>query len=190
MTGQELLAKFRELGALKTGHFQLTSGLHSGQYMQCAAIFEYPKAASEIIKLLIPKLPQDIDTVIAPAIGGINLGYEVARALQCRFVFTEREQGKMALRRGFTLTAGEKVLVVEDVVTTGGSVREVIEIARCHGCLVQVVACLVDRSQGKVDFPAPFIPLMRMEIETFQPDQCPLCAANLPITKPGSRTVK
>src|SRR5690606_5337237 len=120
-TEQELLEKFKELGVLKTGHFRLTSGLHSAQYMQCAAVFEYPKAAEEIVKLLIPKLPQDIDTVMAPAIGGINLGYEVARILGCRFVFAEREQGKMVLRRGFALTPGERVLVVEDVVTTGGS---------------------------------------------------------------------
>lgn len=189
MTEQELLEKFKELGVLKTGHFRLTSGLHSAQYMQCAAVFEYPKAAEEIVKLLIPKLPQDIDTVMAPAIGGINLGYEVARILGCRIVFAEREQGKMVLRRGFALTPGERVLVVEDVVTTGGSVKEVLEIARSCGCSVQGVGCIVDRSQDELDFQAPFVSLVRVAIETYQPDQCPLCLAGQPLTKPGSRDI-
>lgn len=189
MTEQELLEKFKELGVLKTGHFQLTSGLHSAQYMQCAAVFEYPKTAAEIVKLLIPKLPQDIDTVMAPAIGGINFGYEMARMLECRFVFAEREQGKMALRRGFTLAPGEKVLVVEDVVTTGGSVAEVLEIAKSHGCIIRGVACIVDRSRGRVDFQAPFVPLVRIEIEAYKPDQCPLCRAGQPLAKPGSRNI-
>lgn len=189
MTEQELLAKFKELGVLKTGHFQLTSGLHSAQYMQCAAVFEYPKIAAEIVELLIPKLPQDIDTVMAPAIGGINLGYEVARNLGCRFIFAEREQGRMTMRRGFTLTPGERVLVVEDVVTTGGSVKEVLEIARSCGCSVQGVGCIVDRSQDELDFQAPFVSLVRVAIETYQPDQCPLCLAGQPLTKPGSRDI-
>lgn len=189
MTREELLSLFEELGALQTGHFQLTSGLHSGQYVQCAAVFEYPKIAGKIVEQLVGQLPTDIDTIIAPAIGGINLGYEAARSLGCRFIFTEREDGVMTLRRGFVLKPGEKVLVVEDVVTTGGSVKEVLEIARQHNCNIQGVASLVDRSQGKADFGVPFTPLISLTIETYRPEECPLCAAAQPITKPGSRKI-
>jgi len=187
MIGENLLTVLKQLGAIKTGHFQLTSGLHSAQYCQCAAVFEYPQMAGKIVEQLIPLLTQAIDTVIAPAVGGINFGYEVARQLQCRFIFAEREQGKMTLRRGFSLQPQEKVLVVEDVVTTGGSVREIIEIVGQNGAQVQAVAALVDRSGGKADFPVPFIPLLRLSIDTYQPDQCPLCSAGQPLTKPGSR---
>ena len=189
MTREELLSLFEELGALQTGHFQLTSGLHSGQYVQCAAVFEYPKIAGKIVEQLVGQLPTDIDTIIAPAIGGINLGYEAARSLGCRFIFTEREDGVMTLRRGFVLKPGEKVLVVEDVVTTGGSVKEVLEIVRRHNCKILGVASLVDRSQGKTDFGVPFTPLISLTIETYRPEQCPLCAAGQPITKPGSRNI-
>lgn len=187
MTEHELLAEFTKLGALKQGHFQLTSGLHSRQYVQCAAVFEYPAHAEKIVAELVKKLPQDIDTVIAPAIGGISLGYEVARALHCHFIFAEREKGKMALRRGFTLHPQEKILVVEDVVTTGGSVQEILELGRKHDCKVQAVAALVDRSGGRVDFHVPFISLLKLDIETFVPEDCPLCRADEPLTQPGSK---
>lgn len=190
MTSQELLQEFIELGALKEGHFQLTSGLHSQQYVQCAAVFEYPNKAEKIVAELVKKLPRDLDTVIAPAVGGINLGYEVAKALNCRFIFAEREQGKMTLRRGFHLQPQERVLVVEDVVTTGGSVQEILEIAKNNYCRVQAVASLVDRSGGKVDFKAPYFSLLKLEIETYSPENCSLCKAGVPIMKPGSRGSK
>jgi len=188
MTREELLTLFEKVGALQAGHFQLTSGLHSAQYIQCAAVFEYPKTAGKIVKQLVGQLPKGVDTVIAPAIGGINLGYEVARSLGCRFVFTERENGLMALRRGFALKPQERVLVVEDVVTTGGSVKEVLDIARQHNCTILGVASLVDRSQGKADFEVPFVSLLSMRIETYRPEECPLSTAGQPITKPGSRS--
>lgn len=182
-----LIKEFEEIGALKTGHFQLTSGLHSAQYMQCATIFERPSVASKIVEKLLPKIPKDIDTVVAPAIGGVNMGYELARALDCRFIFTERENGVMTLRRGFTLTREERVLVVEDVVTTGGSVKEVLDIVRQHGSEVLGVAALVDRSKGQADFGVPFISLLTLDIATYQPENCPLCKEQIPIGRPGSR---
>lgn len=188
MTNQEIINVMRNQGALKQGHFQLTSGLHSEQYVQCATLFEYPKIAAQIVAQLLPKLPSNIDTVIAPAIGGINMGYEVARALGCRFIFAERHQGEMVLRRGFALKPQERVIIVEDVVTTGGSVKEVLTIARENDCDIQGVAALVDRSKGQVDFQAPFISLVQLDIITYDPQECPLCATNQPITKPGSRS--
>lgn len=190
MTNQELLAKFEELGVLLTGHFKLTSGLHSKQYMQCAKLFEYPKQAQEILEHLISKLPQGIDTVVAPAIGGITVGYEVAGQLGCRFIFAERQDGKMTFRRGFQLKSGEKILAIEDVITTGGSVKEVIDLARESGAEVLGVATVVDRSQGKAEFDVPLTSLVTMEIEVFAPEKCPLCAEGREIQSPGSRGQK
>ncbi|NMB19748.1 MAG: orotate phosphoribosyltransferase [Firmicutes bacterium] len=187
MTNQELLAVFARLGVLQTGHFELTSGLHSEQYMQCARLFEYPREASDVVEALQAQLPEGIETVIAPAIGGITVGYELARLLGCRFIFAERQENKMAFRRGFTLTVGERVLAVEDVVTTGGSVREVVELARVSGAEVLGVATIVDRSQGQADFGVPFYPLMSTEIRVFDPEQCPLCEAGVALQSPGSR---
>ncbi len=187
MNQQELLAKFEELGVLLNGHFKLTSGLHSKQYMQCAKLFECPKQAGEVLKHLITHLPEGIETVIAPAIGGVTVGYEIARQLGCRFVFAERQDGKMTFRRGFQLTPSEKVIAVEDVITTGGSVKEVIDLAKESGAEVLGVATVVDRSQGKADFDMPLTSLITMEIEVFEPESCPLCAEGMEIQSPGSR---
>ncbi len=187
MNSEQITKVFQELGALKNGHFQLTSGLHSGQYMQCAAVFEQPYEANKIIEQLCQSLPKDIDTVIAPAIGGIAMGYAVASKLKKRFIFAERENDKMTLRRGFNLSPQEKILIVEDVVTTGGSVQEIIEIAIENQCSIQGVAALVNRSQGKADFQVPFTALLNMDIQTYQPHECPFCKAGKPIDKPGSR---
>lgn len=190
MKNHKLLQEFHELGVLQTGHFKLTSGLHSEQYMQCAKLFEYPQTASEIVKTLIPKLPGEIDTVIAPAIGGVTVGYELARLLGCRFIFAERQDGNMTFRRGFMLQPGEKVLAVEDVVTTGGSVQEVVDLARDCGAEVLGVAAIVDRSQGKANFGVAFSALVHMEITVYDPKSCPLCAKGLPLQSPGSRKAK
>lgn len=187
MTNQELIAKFEELGALQQGHFKLTSGLHSEQYMQCAKLFEYPLKATEIVANLATKLPQGIETIIAPAIGGITVGYELAKQLDVRFIFAERQDGKMTLRRGFSLKPGEKVLAAEDVVTTGGSVQEVVNLAEEYGAKILGVASLVDRSEGKADFKVPFYSLVNMEIKVFNPKECPLCSRNVPLNSPGSR---
>lgn len=187
MTNKEILDFMQNIGALQEGHFRLTSGLHSAQYMQCATVFEYPQEANRLVSLLVPELPQDVDTVIAPAIGGICMGYSVAQALGKRSLFAEREAGVMTLRRGFRLSPKEKVLIVEDVVTTGGSVKEVMDIARQAGCTVVGVASLVDRSMGQADFGVPFVSLLPVEIATYPPDDCPLCRQGMPIHKPGSR---
>ncbi len=190
MTNQELFTYFQELGVLQEGHFKLTSGLHSKQYMQCARLFEYPDKAAEVVEALIPKLPSGIETIIAPAIGGITVGYELARLLGSRFIFAERQDAKMTFRRGFSLEPGEKVLAVEDVVTTGGSVQEVMDLAKEYGAEVVGVATIVDRSQGKVDFSVPFYPLVSMEITVYEPEACPLCAQGFAIQNPGSRNPK
>ncbi len=188
MNREEIMALFQQVGALKTGHFLLTSGLHSDQYMQCAAVFQRPGVAGKLVENLVPQVinvTNKVDTVIAPAIGGINIGYEMARTLGCRFIFAERHQGVMTLRRGFTLTSSERVLVVEDVVTTGGSVQEVLNIVEQQGSKAVGVAALVDRSGGKVDFKIPFISLVKLYIKTFQPESCPLCADNIPLIRGG-----
>ncbi len=187
MTNQEILAVFQELGVLQQGHFQLTSGLHSAEYMQCAKLFEYPKKASQVLQELLPRLPQDIETIIAPAIGGITVGYELARLLGCRFVFAERQGGQMTFRRGFTLSRGERLLAVEDVITTGGSVQEVIDLAKEAQAQVLGVASVVDRSQGKTNFGVPFVSLITMEILAYDREDCPFCAQGIPLNRPGSR---
>lgn len=187
MTNQELLAEFQRLGVLQTGHFKLTSGLHSEQYMQCAKLFEYPREAEKVVEALVSKLPNGIDTVIAPAIGGVTVGYELARLLGCRFIFAERQDGKMTFRRGFALRPSERALAVEDVVTTGGSVQEVVDLARESGAEVLGVATIVDRSQGKADFGVPFYPLVSAEIKIYEPDECPLCNQGIALQAPGSR---
>lgn len=178
------------LGALKQGHFRLTSGLHSDRYMQCAALFQFPKESEQLCAALAEKFAgQKIDLVAGPALGGIIMAYEVARALGVPNIFSEREDGKMTFRRGFRVEAGQKVLVVEDVVTTGGSVKEVIGLVRAAGGEVVGVGSVVDRSGGKADFGVPFRALMTLEATTWKEEDCPLCKEGVPIVKPGSRKV-
>ena len=152
-----------------------------------AKLFEYPRKAAEVVKTLIPKLPEGIDTVIAPAIGGVTVGYELARLLGCRFIFAERQDGNMTFRRGFKLRPGEKVLAVEDVVTTGGSVREVVDLAKECGADVLGIATIVDRSQGTAVFGVPFYSLVSVEITAYKPEKCPLCREGVALQTPGSR---
>lgn len=177
-------------GVLQTGHFLLTSGKHSNKYMQCAKIFQHPDISAEISKDLALKFEEfDIDIVIGPAVGGIILAYEVARQLEVRALFAERENGAMTLRRGFEIKPGSRVLVVEDVITTGGSVKEVIELVRSVGGEVVGVASVVDRSGGKVLFDVPFKSAIKIEIETFEPAECPMCKTGSVAVKPGSRNL-
>ncbi len=188
MTEKEVLELFDKYNALLAGHFRLSGGLHSEKYLQCALILQYPDAAAKLAKALAGKFTKEkIDVVIGPALGGITLAYEVARAIGVRGVFTERQDGKMVLRRGFVVKSGEKVLVVEDVVTTGGSTKEVIEVVKNSGGKVIGVGSVIDRSDSPVDFGARFESLARIKIETFKEGDCPLCKNNIPITKPGSR---
>jgi len=188
MSPEAVLEIFEKSGALLTGHFQLTSGLHSRQYFQCAKVLQYPEY-SELLCAQIGKhfAGQNISAVAAPAVGGIILAHETARALKVRAVFMEREAGKMALRRGFEIPRGERVLVVEDVITTGGSVGEVIELMKACGAVPVGAGCLVDRSGGKVDLGVSLFSLMKMNIQTMQPENCDLCKQGVPVIKPGSR---
>ena len=179
---------FERCGAFHKGHFKLSSGLHSEYYLQCALVLSDPKIAAKLCKGLADKFKgKKIDVVIGPAIGGITAAYEVARSLGARGIFSEREEGKMALRRGFKLERGEKVLVIEDVTTTGGSAQEVVELAKSLGAKIVGVGAIIDRSGGKAKFSAPFRSLAKLNIKTFQPQDCPLCKAGKPIIKPGSR---
>lgn len=191
LTDQQILKIFFETNALLEGHFLLTSGRHSNQYFQCAKVLQYPKYTSEVCSVLADHFRNfEIDTVIAPAMGGIIVGYEVARQLGKRSIFTERENNQMTLRRGFSLSENEKVLICEDVVTTGGSVFEVIEIVKSFKAKVIGVASIVDRSNGKVDFGYPFKSSLQLEVKSFLPEECPICKeGNIPLVKPGSRKI-
>lgn len=192
LTETEALQIFKETGALLEGHFILTSGKHSAQYMQCAQVLQYPDKASVLCAALAAKFDgAAVETVIGPAMGGIIVAHEVGKALGVRSLFTERQNGEMLLRRGFTLAPGEKVLVVEDVITTGGSVREVIDIVQAAGAEVVGVAVLVDRSGGKADFNGLTLhSVIKMDIAAYEPADCPLCAQGTPAEKPGSRGSK
>ena len=177
-------------GALMRGHFKLTSGLHSDEYCQCSRVLEHPEVAEELGRMLADRFrKQKVDVVVSPAIGGIIIGYEVARALGVRSVFAERGAGgAMALRRGFRVAPGECALVIEDVVTTGGSVKEVASLLDEAGAEIVAFGFIMDRSRSPLDLPAPAEALLAgRKMETYQPDSCPLCEAGLPIEKPGSR---
>ena|SRR3974390_2421112 len=188
MTEAEILQVFRDTGALLEGHFVLRSGLHSRRYFQCALALQHMPTVERLVAELIRKIKGlGAVTVVSPAMGGLVLGQEVARQLGLRFIFVEKEEGKLVLRRGFTLHQGEKVLVVEDVVTRGGRVQETVDIVRAHGGLVVGVAMAVDRSGGTVDFGVPTFSLLKMQVETFEPDKLPADLVALPVVKPGSK---
>ncbi len=183
------LMAFRETGAYLSGHFRLTSGLHSPEYLQCAKVLQYPDHAGLFGQQIRAALSQlQVDAVCAPAMGGLIIGHEVARAFSVRFIFTERDgEGNMTLRRGFSINPGERVLIVEDVITTGGSTREVVELLKAGGAEVLAAASIIDRSAGRADVGVPRIALATIEVTAYEPANCPLCAAKIPITKPGSR---
>jgi orotate phosphoribosyltransferase len=180
---------FRRSGALHDGHFRLSSGLHSPGYLQCALVLQHPRDAEALgVALGAVVRAWGADTVLSPALGGIVIGQEVGRALGVRAIFAERAEGTLTLRRGFALEPGERVLVVEDVVTTGGSTRETMDVARAAGGVVVGACAIVDRSGGKQGLDVPFHALLPMDVKTYQPDACPLCAQGVPVVKPGSRT--
>jgi len=192
MEKELILSIFKKTGALLEGHFQLTSGLHSALYFQCARVLQYPEYAMMLCSVIAAQFKNErIDAVVAPALGGIVVGQEVGRQLNVRTMFTERKDGTMQLRRGFEIRQGEKVLVCEDVVTTGGSVFEVIRIVTSMGGKVAGGGYIVDRSGGKVRFdavdPQHQIALLQMNVETYAREECPLCKKGIPVTKPGSR---
>jgi len=188
MTNEEVLQVFRDTGALLEGHFILRSGLHSRQFFQCALALQQMPVVEKLGAALAKKVEKfETVTVIAPAIGGLVIGQEVARQLGLRFIFVEKEEGKLVLRRGFKIAPGEKILVVEDVVTKGGRVQETLDIVRAHGGQVAGVAMVVDRSNGTVNFGLPFTSLISLQVETFDPANLPPDLAGIPAVKPGSK---
>jgi orotate phosphoribosyltransferase len=192
---RSVISLFEETGAYLRGHFRLTSGLHSGEYLQCAKVLAYPAYAEQLGMELAAKLKTraqtNIDVVFAPAIGGLIIGHEVARALGVPFLFTERDptSGEMALRRGFEVQPNKVAAVVEDVITTGGSSREVVELIRAAGGKVAAGGSIIDRSGGRADIGVPRIALEELNVITYEQDNCPLCKQGIPVVKPGSRTV-
>ena len=189
MTHDALLSLFRRSGALLEGHFRLTSGLHSPRYLQCALVLSHPEHAAALAGSLAPLVAGlGATVVLSPALGGIVIGHEMGRALGVRAVFAERQDGRLTLRRGFTLAPDDTVLVVEDVVTTGGSTRETMEVARASGATVVGAASIVDRSGGNTDLGVPYHTLLPIAVPSYDPAVCPLCAQGQPIVKPGSRS--
>jgi orotate phosphoribosyltransferase len=190
MANQNIIEIFLKTNALLNGHFLLTSGRHSNQYFQCAQVLQYPKYNEVICGLIADYFKNtEIDVVISPAIGGIIVGQEVARLLGKKSIFAEREDKALTLRRGFQIEEGKKYLVCEDVVTTGGSVFEVIDIVKNNGGIVAGVGYIVDRSNNKVQFGVPQFSTLQLEVISYQPDECPLCKQGIPAIKPGSRKV-
>jgi len=189
---EEVMKKFEEAEAIQKGHFKLTSGVHSDTYIQCAQVMQHPEFMHNLCSELGKKFRgDDIDVIVGPAIGGIIMAHVMARVLGpwVRAIFTERENGKMTLRRSFEIKEGEKVLVVEDVTTTGSSVREVIDIVKSRQGKVVGVGVLIDRSGGEVDFRIKTEKLLTVDMNTYLPEECPLCKKGVPVVKPGSREV-
>jgi orotate phosphoribosyltransferase len=191
LSREEIVAVFKEKEVMLEGHFLLTSGRHSDKYMQCAKLFQYADVSEMVCKQLAAQFKGiKIDLVAGPAIGGIIMAYEMGRQLNVKNVFAERDNGIMTFRRGFAIPKGANVLVVEDVVTTGGSVREVMELVREAGATVAGVGSVVDRSAGQVDFGCYFKAVLSMEVKSYEPHECPICKeGSIPLVKPGSRKV-
>jgi orotate phosphoribosyltransferase len=188
MNREEILKIFKDREAILEGHFLLSSGLHSGKYLQCAKVLQYPPLAEQLCRQLAEMFKESKpDVVIGPALGGVIVAYEVARALGTRSLFAERKAGKMLLRRGFEIEPPEKVLIVEDVLTTGGSVREVIAAVKTAGASIVGVGALVDRTKETINFGVEFKSLLKIDLSVFAPQNCPLCKADYPLEKPGSR---
>ena len=191
MDKKEIISLFKKTGVIEKGHFELSSGKHADTYLQCAKILQYPqytkKLAKEIAKLWIDA---DIDLIVGPAIGGIVIAYAVGDIMNVRNIFSERKEGKMKFRRSLEVKEDEKVLIVEDVVTTGGSVKEVIELVEKSGAEIVGISALVDRSSGEAELNYPFKPLVKLNVEAFEVENCELCQKNVPINKPGSKNIK
>ena len=189
MTSDEVLNLFRSSGALLEGHFKLSSGLHSGGYLQCALVLQHPAHAGKLGQALGAQLRAlGATKVLSPALGGLIIGHEVGRELGLPAIFAERVDGKLTLRRGFSLNAADRVVVIEDVVTTGGSTRETMDVATAAGATVVGAGSIIDRSGGNPNLSVPFTALVTLSLPTYEAQACPMCAAGSPVTKPGSRT--
>jgi len=189
MTREQLIKLLEDIGAIRQGHFELTSGRHSATYIQCALVLQYPNHAEALGRAIAEKFRElGPSCVVSPALGGVIIGHEVARALGVRAIFVERDRsGQMALRRGFDLKPGERVLVVEDVWTTGGSTREAIGVVEQNGGLVVAAGAIIDRSGGRLELNIPARALLELEVPSFEPDDCPLCRTGSSAMRPGSR---
>ena len=186
LSEKEVMAMLEETKAVLHGHFLLTSGLHSPMYVEKFNVLQHPKYTEKLCQEIARRYANDnIELVVGPTTGGILLAYECGKALGTRAIFTERENGKMTLKRGFQIPKGTRCLIVEDIVTTGGSVREVMDVVKEHEGVIVGIGLLVDRSGGKVDFGVRTEPLLRLDVTTYQPDNCPLCKDNVPMTKRG-----
>jgi len=188
MESNEILAVFKKSGALLEGHFQLRSGLHSNRFFQAALLLQHPEQAEKVCSELASYYnDQGITAVISPAVGGLIVGHEIARALGVRAIFADKENGELILKRGFSISLDEKILVAEDVITRGGRVQQTVDLVRAHGGQVAGIAVIVDRSMGKASFDIPHKSLVKLELETFEPESCPLCEKGIPLTHPGSK---
>ncbi len=189
MTHEEIVSTFQKIGALLEGHFLLRSGLHSNRFFQAALLLQYPDIAESLCAEIAEQAKQySPDLVISPAIGGILVGQEIARALKVRAIFADKENDMLVLKRGFSIKPGEKVLVAEDVVTKGGRVQQTIDLVRKLGGDPVAVGVIVDRSGGEAKFGLPLLSLIKLELATYQPDSCPLCKAKIPLVRPGSKS--
>jgi len=188
---KDVLELFRSSGALLEGHFLLSSGLHSGGYLQCALVLQHPRHAEALGQALAGRVGTlGANVVLSPALGGLIIGHEVARGLGVRALFAERKDGTLVLRRGFQLGPDDRVVVIEDVVTTGGSTRETMAVAEAAGARVLAAGAIVDRSGGRSSLGVPFHALASLDLPTYEPGECPLCASGTPVEKPGSRAVR
>lgn len=189
MTEQEIIDAFQSAGALLTGHFKLRSGLHSDRFFQCALILRKPLVAERLCRTLAERIGDlGAETVISPAVGGLIVGQEIARALQIDAIFADKENDMLVLKRGFSIRPREKVIVAEDVVTKGGRVQQTIDLVRKHGGIPVAVAVIADRSSEKPDFGIPFHSLIKLNLPTYEPEDCPLCKQEIPLDVPGSRS--
>ncbi|MCK4337277.1 MAG: orotate phosphoribosyltransferase [Candidatus Aminicenantes bacterium] len=188
---EEVIKIFKDTGALLEGHFKLTSGLHSATYFQCAKVLQYPWHAETLCREIAEHFKNtNIETVVSPAVGGIVFGQEIARLLGVRAIFAERVERQMSLRRGFDISPGERILLAEDVTTTGGSVKEVMSLAQERGAEIVAVTSVVDRSGGQAQFGVPYFSLFQMDVTNYDPENCPMCKAGSQAVKPGSRGLK
>ncbi len=189
MTDADVLELFRTHGALMEGHFKLSSGLHSNRYLQSALVLQHPAAAAALGEAIADRVRElRPNAVLSPALGGIVIGQEVGRALGVRAIFAERQDGRLALRRGFTLSSSDRAVVVEDVITTGGSTRETIDVASAAGATVVAAASIVDRGTQAGRLSLPLFSLVKLEVPVYEPESCPMCANGEPVLKPGSRS--
>lgn len=188
MDDKQIYDIFRDSKALLEGHFKLRSGLHSNRFFQAALLLQYPDKAEAVCAALADKFrDRQIDVVISPAVGGLIVGQEVARALGVRAIFADKVDNELVLKRGFSIAPGEKVLVAEDVITRGGRVQQTIDLVRAHGGIVVGIAVIVDRSGGEASFDIPHTSMAKLQLETYEPDNCPLCAKGMPLDTPGSK---